>query len=179
MSKKEIDGEEVKPKKKKSVARRVLKITLITLLSLVLLLLLAVGVALYVVFTPEKVTKVVNTYADRFLNADVQFEKVDITFLSTFTDFYLTMDNGSIVSHAIAADAPDYSKSRDSLLGFESCRIQLDPVKYLKTKDVDIEEITFEGVTAYAYVTPTGTANWDIMLPSEPDTTESEFVIDD
>ncbi|MBR4198446.1 MAG: AsmA family protein [Bacteroidales bacterium] len=175
----ETAGKEQKPKKKKSVARRVVKITLITLLSLVLLLLLAVGVALYVVFTPEKVTKVLNTYADRFLNADVQFEKVDITFLSTFPDFYLTLDKGSIVSHAIAADAPDYSKSRDSLLAFQSCRIQLDPVKYLKTKDVDIEEITFDGVTAYAYVTPKGTANWDIMLPSEPDTTESEFVIDD
>lgn len=175
----ETVGKEEKPKKKKSVARRVVKITLITLLSLVLLVLIAVGVALYVVFTPEKVTKVVNTYADKYLNADVQFEKVDITFLSTFPNFYLTLDSGSIVSHAISDDAPNYSQRRDSLLAFQSCRIQLDPIKYLKTKDIDIDEISFDGVTAYAYVSPEGKANWDITLPSEPDTTTSEFVLED
>lgn len=170
---------EPKPKKKKSVVRRVLKITLITLLSLVMLLFVAVGVALYVVFTPEKVTKVVNTYADRFLNADVQFQQVDITFLSTFPNLYLTLDSGTIVSHALAADAPNYNQRRDSLLSFENCRIQLDPIKYLKTKDVDIEEIAFDGVAAYAYVTSAGKANWDIALPSEPDTAASEFELDD
>ena len=175
----ETVGKEQKPKKKKSVVRRVVKITLITLLSLILLVLLAVGVALYVVFTPEKVTKVVNTYADKFLNADVQFEKVDITFLSTFPDFYLTLDNGSIVSHAISEDSASYDQRRDSLLAFQSCRIQLDPIKYLKSEDIDIEEISFDGVTAYAYVSPEGKANWDITLPSEPDTTTSEFVLED
>ena len=159
-------GTEQKPKKKKSVVRRVIKITLITLLSLVLLVLIAVGVALYVVFTPEKVTKVVNTYADRFLNADVQFEQVDITFISTFPKFYLTLDSGSIVSHAISEDSAKYDQRRDSLLAFEACRIQLNPIKYLKTKDVDIEEITFDGVTACAYLSPEGKANWDITLPS-------------
>lgn len=172
-------GTEQKPKKKKSVARRVVKISLITLLSLVLLVLITVGVALYVVFTPEKVTKVVNTYADKYLNADVQFKKVDITFLSTFPNFYLTLDSGSIVSHAISEDSASYDQRRDSLLSFDACRIQLDPIKYLKTKDVDIAEITFDGVSAYAYVSPEGKANWDIALPSEPDTTETEFVLED
>ncbi len=175
----ENNEHEKQPKKKKSKWRKILKITLITLLSIVFLVLLAIGIALYVVFTPSKVTKVVNTYADRFLNADVNIQKVDITFLSTFPDFYLVLDSGSIVSHALDADAPNFGQKRDSLLCFDHCRIQLDPIKYLKNKAVDIEEITFEGVSAYAFVTPSGKANWNIALPSEPDTTESEFVIDD
>ena len=165
--------------KKKSALRKGIKITLISLLSIVLLLLIAIGLALYIVFTPQRVTKIVNTYADNFLNANVYFEQVDITFLSTFPDFYLTLNNGSIVSHAITDDAPNYNHKHDSLLCFDLCRIQLDPIKYLKNKDVDIEEISFEGVSAYAYITPNGTANYDITLPSQPDTTESMFVIDD
>lgn len=175
---KSID-KEIKKTKKKSVWRKALKITLITLLSLVLLVLIAVGVALYIIFSPQKVTKIVNTYADKFLNADVQFEQVDITFLSTFPDFYLTLNNGSIVSKAFADDAPAFAQKRDTLLCFDICRIQLDPVNYLKKKDLNIEEISFDGVTAYAYVTPEGSANWDIALPSEPDTTESVFAIDE
>lgn len=166
-------------KKKKSLWRKALKITLLTLLTLLFLVVVAVAVALYVIFTPEKVTGVINEYADDFLNADVQFENVDITFLSTFPTFYLNVNQGVVVSKALEQDSPEFNLSRDTLLCFSTCRIEIDPIKYLETKDLDIAELAFEGVSAHAYVDSTGKANWDMMLPSEPDTTASEFVLED
>ncbi len=166
-------------KDKKSPWRKALKITLLVLLVLFFLLVVAVSVALYVIFTPQKITDAINRYADDFLNADVQFENVDITFLSTFPTFYLNVNDGVVVSKALEQDSPDFSRTRDTLLRFSTCRMELDPVEYLKTKDLNVAELAFEGVSAYAFVDSAGKANWDIMLPSEPDTTETEFLLED
>ena len=65
-------------KKAASIVAKTMKVISIALLSLVLLVGIVVGVALYIVFTPEKTTKIVNHYANELLNADVNFKNIDI-----------------------------------------------------------------------------------------------------
>ena len=161
------------------VVAKTMKVIGITLLSLVLLVGIVVGAALYIVFTPEKTTKIVNHYANELLNADVNFNNIDITFLSTYPDFYLTINDGNIVSKAFKQEGKPFPEAKDSLLSFTACRIKLDPVKYLQTKDVEINNIALEGINAFVLTDETGKANWEIFPPSEEDTTTTDFVLED
>ena len=131
-------------KKIASVVVKTVKVISITLLSLVLLIGITVGTVLYIVFTPEKTTKIVNHYANELLNADVNFNNIDITFLSTYPDFYLTINDGNIVSKAFKQEGRPFPEAKDSLLSFAACRIKLNPIKYLQTKDIDIDDMTIE-----------------------------------
>ena len=47
-----------------------LKITLISLASLFLVIAIAISVALFCIFSPSKLAKIVNSQADRFLTCD-------------------------------------------------------------------------------------------------------------
>ena len=174
----EIDKD--KPsKKKRSIGGRIIKAVLITVFSVVLLIGIAVSAALYIVFTPEKTTKLINHYANELLNADVHFGNLDITFLSTYPDFYLTINDGTIVSKTFEQSGNPFPEVRDSLLSFAACSIKLDPMKYLETKDLEISNIVFENINAYVYTDETGKANWQIFPPSEEDTTTTDFVLED
>ena len=166
-------------KKKRSTGRKIIKGFLITLLSVVLLVAIVVGAALYIVFTPEKTTKIVNHYANELLNAEVHFDNFDITFLSTYPDFYLTINDGTIVSKAFEQSGNTFPDAKDSLLSFAACSIKLDPVKYLQTKDLEIDNIELKDIRAYVYTDTDGNANWQIFPPSEEDTTTSEFILDE
>ena len=61
-----------------------LKITLISLLSLVGLFLLAICFLLWSVFSPARLTKLVNEEAPNFLNCDFHIDKADLTLFKTF-----------------------------------------------------------------------------------------------
>ena len=143
-------------KKKRSTGRKIIKGFLITLLSVVLLVAIVVGAALYIVFTPEKTTKIVNHYANELLNAEVHFDNFDITFLSTYPDFYLTINDGTIVSKAFEQSGNTFPDAKDSLLSFAACSIKLDPVKYLQTKDLEIDNIELKDIRAYVYTDTDG-----------------------
>ena len=174
----DIDKKEHK-KKKHSIAKKIAKIIFIPLAVIILLIAIAVGTTLYMVFTPEKTTKIVNHFANELLNADVNFQNIDITFLSTYPDFYLTINEGNIVSKAFEKTAEKYPTAKDSLLSFSSCRIKLDPIKYLETKDLEINTIYLDGIKAFVFTDSTGKANWEIFPLSEEDTTTTEFILED
>lgn len=76
--------------------KRALKITFISMLSLIVIVLSAIAVAVNFVFTPEKLTPVVNQIANRTLNAQVEIGSVELTFFSSFPDFELKISDGRI-----------------------------------------------------------------------------------
>ena len=63
-----------------------LKITLISLDSLIGVLLIVVAVALWLVFTPSQLTKIVNRLATNYVNCETHFGKVNLTLFKTFPD---------------------------------------------------------------------------------------------
>ena len=72
---------------KKSLGKRVLKWTLWSLLALVVLILVGVTIAIHFIFTPAKLTPLVEKTAKEYLNAEVHFGNIELTFFSTFPDF--------------------------------------------------------------------------------------------
>ena len=63
---------------------KALKIIGWTLLGIVLPVVVAVTIACYIVFTPERLTPIARNVADKFITCEYEIGEVDLTFFSTF-----------------------------------------------------------------------------------------------
>ena len=73
--------------------KKPLKIGLISVGSVILLLAIAVTIALFSIFSPSKLAKIVNSQADKFITCDFHIDKVGLTFFKTFPKIGLDMEN--------------------------------------------------------------------------------------
>ena len=147
---------------------RVLKWLLISVLILVAVVSAVVGIVLNVVFTPEKLTPLVEKYADEYLNADVRFNSIDLTFFSTFPNFGVDIEDGSMVTKVFQDTSRGDSlfARTDSLVSFKRCHVVVNPMALLKRQSVVIRRIMLEQPNIYAYIDTNGVPGWDIMRPS-------------
>lgn len=146
---------------KKSV-KKALKITAISLASVLAVLLLAVAVAIYFVFTPQKITPVVLNAANNNLRAHLDMESVELTFFSTFPRFGLKLTDGTLVSKAIRDSA---WQRTDTLVTFKKAVVVVNPFDYLAQNKINIYRLALDSANLYAFKGKDGVANWDIMLP--------------
>lgn len=115
------------------------------------------------------VAQMVTKYAQRMLCAELKVEQVSFTAFSHFPSVGVKLTNGSIVSKSHLKDSVEYSRTpaqADSLVSFKEFTVLFNPVKLLGGR-VEIHGIILNAPHAYAYVSPTGCANWDILLPAE------------
>lgn len=151
---------------------RLLKYFLISLLVLVLLVAASIGIVLNFIFTPEKLTPIVEKSANQFLNAEVHFDSIELTFFSTFPDFGLEIRNGSVVTKVFqdTSGRENVYAATDSLMSFKRCRLTVNPMAYLSNKEVIVKELRLEEPHIYAYIDTNGVPGWDMVRVSEPDT---------
>lgn len=142
------------------------KITWITLGSLLGLVVVTVAVALWLVFTPSKLTKIVNSLAGKFITCDAHFENVDLTLLSTFPDAGLRIDNVVIVN-------PMEGAPSDTLAFIGSLTVGIDAKAFIKENKVIVHQVALDDAMANLYIAKDGQSNFDIFPPSD-DTTQKE-----
>ncbi|WP_302345853.1 hypothetical protein, partial [uncultured Duncaniella sp.] len=68
--------------------KKIAKVVALAILAVVLLLLAVITVAVNYL-RPEKLTPIVERYANEYLNAEVGIDRIDISFWSTFPRFDL------------------------------------------------------------------------------------------
>ena len=111
---------------KKSLGKRVLKWTLWSLLALVVLILVGVTIAIHFIFTPAKLTPLVEKTAKEYLNAEVHFGNIELTFFSTFPDFGIQLDDASVISGTFRdSTANSEPTMQDSLMNIKSCLLTI------------------------------------------------------
>lgn len=147
------------------------KITWIALGSLLGLVVVTVVVALWLVFTPSKLTKIVNGLVGNFITCDAKFGNVDLTLLSTFPDAGLKIENVVIVNPG-KGPIVDY-KQNDTVAKIGSLTVGIDVKAFLKENKVIVHQVVLEDATANLFIDSLGTANFDIF-PKSDDTTSSE-----
>lgn len=150
-----------------------LKATLITLGSLLGLAVVTVAVALWLVFTPSQLTKIVNSLAGRFVTCETHFGRVNLTLFRTFPDAGLVINDVYVVN-------PLEGAPTDTVASIGSLTVGVDVKKYLKEKEVIVHQVLLDKVQANLYTDSLGNANYDIFPHSdkEKDTTESTFSLD-
>lgn len=148
------------PKKKKSLLRRILKWTGITFLVLIIFLIAAPFLF------KKQIVQFVKDTANEQLNAKVNFGEFDLTLLSSFPDFTLSIDSVSI------ANTGDFDG--DTLLYAKNLTVGLNLMSVIKGDKYEIHSIVIDQPRIHALVLKDGKANWDIAKPS----TDSSGVVD-
>ncbi len=147
------------------------KITWIALGSLLGLVVVTVAVALWLVFTPSKLTKIVNGLVGNFITCDAKFGNVDLTLLSTFPDAGLKIEDVVIVNPGKGPVTEGVQNDTVAKIG--SLTVGIDVKAFLKENKVIVHQVVLEDATANLFIDSLGTANFDIF-PKSDDTTSSE-----
>ena len=141
--------------------KKALKIFGITLGSIVILLALVIGLALWVVFTPERLTPIVRNVAKEYVKCEHTIGKVELTFFSTFPHFGLSLDSITVVNPT--AGAPS-----DTVAHIPHAVLSVDVLAFLNEKTLSIPALSLPDLQANIYVAADGTANYDVLaLPTD------------
>ncbi len=148
------------PKKKKSLFRRILKWTGITFLLLLILIIAAPFLF------KKQIIQLVKDKTNESINAKVNFGEFDLTLISSFPDFSLSVDNISV------ANIGDFEG--DTLLFAKNLTVGLNLMSVIKGEQYKINTITINQPRIHALVLKNGKANWDVTKPSTDTTAASK-----
>ena len=146
--------------------KRVWKIIGITLGSLLGVVLLVIGVALWLVFTPERLTPIVRQVADEVITCEHEIGEVELTFFSTFPDFGLRAEGLTIVN-------PTEGAQSDTLLSAPEVVATVDVMAFLRDENLIVKELSLRDAAVNAYLSADGKTNFDVFALPE-DTTATE-----
>lgn len=150
--------------------KKILGIGLISLASVIVLLTIAIAVVVNWVLTPEKVTPLVNQYANEYLDAEVKVEKVDLTFFSSYPRVELLLEKGQVISKVHRDSC--FGKT-DSLLRFNRCRVQLNLKAYLTKKRLVLREVELDSLRTYLFTDTAGVSNFQVFTSNTSDAADT------
>lgn len=146
--------------------KRALKIFGITLGSTIGFILLVLAVALWVLFTPARLTPIVRDVASHYVKCEHEIGKVELTFFSTFPHFGLAVDSVLLVNAVDGA-------ANDTLLAAPKLVAAVD-VAGLMQKKLHVSELLLSDIQANIFVDSLGASNWDVFnLPSDTTTEDT------
>ena len=123
----------------------------------------------FLLLTPKHLTPMVNKYCTEFLNAKVTFDTVYVSLFEEFPKVSIKLVKGEVISYALQSDSiflTIHPKSADTLIRFNELMLSLNAKDLLQSK-INIERIRISQPCIYAYISPSGVANFDIIAPSD------------
>ena len=148
-----------------------LKITLISLLSLLGLFLLTVCFVLWSVFSPARLTKLVNQEAPKFLNCNFHIDKADLTLFKTFPHVGIDL-------HGLLLLNPVYGAPTDTLLHVKHCTASLNIRELLNDKHIAIRDFHLQEGNANLFTNPVGQTNYNVFKTTSDTTSEFVYTVD-
>ena len=141
--------------------KKALKIFAVALSSIIGLVLLVIGLAVWVVFTPERLTPIVREVANEYVQCEHTIGKVELTFFSTFPRFGLSIDSVMLIN-------PIEGAPKDTVVAIPQMKVSLDVMDMLEKQTVTVNELRLPDVVANIYVDGEGRANYDVVaLPAD------------
>ncbi|MDD4848629.1 MAG: hypothetical protein PHR53_07705, partial [Bacteroidales bacterium] len=149
--------------------KKILKIIGITLASIVGVILIVFAVASWLIFTPEKLTSMVNKQLPNYITCPTNFEKVDLTLFKTFPNVGLEINKLLVLN-------PKNGSPSDTVAYVESCVVSLNLMEFLNNDAIIIKDVSLNNSFANVYIDKDGSSNLDIFpTDDEVDTTSSSL----
>jgi len=153
------------------------KIALISLGSLLALIIVVIAVACWLLFTPAKLTPIVNNLASDYILCENHFGKVHLSLFKTWPDIGLEVEDVVLVNPYQVP--PDHILSPnaihdDTLARVKSLTVGLDLKAFIKNGSVIVHQVRLDDTKANLYTAPDGWSNLDIFPPSQPDNDNAE-----
>ena len=146
------------------------KIALISLGSLLGVIVIAVVVVCWLLFTPSRLTSIVNKLADEHILCENHFEKVDLSLFKTWPNVGVEVENVVLVNpYELPADNALAAKAvqNDTLACVRSLTVGLDLKAFLKDRSIIVRQLRVDDVVANLYTAPDGWSNLDIFSKGE------------
>ncbi|ASB47702.1 AsmA family protein [Alkalitalea saponilacus] len=160
--------------------KRYIKPAIITVLSILVVLFIIISVALWLVFTPERLTPIVRNQAEKHMPYQTEIGEVELTFFSTFPQFGLRVNDLTILS-------PYSGATNDTLLHAGQFTGIIDFKAWWKNDQVVIEKIVLKNGLVNLFTDSTGNSNFSLFLDEnekikdetdEKEKSDSEFSFD-
>lgn len=151
--------------------KKALKIGLISLASLILVIAIVVSIALFSIFSPSKLAKMVNNQADKFLTCEFHIDNVGLTFFKTFPKIGLDLEN-------VVLKNPQNANISDTLLYVKNCVAALNIRELIKNKHVEINDFSLNEGLANLYIDEAGNGNFYVFRSNPNDTSSFDYTID-
>ena len=155
----------------KNPMKKLLKYFLIFLISVFSLGFVAAGIAVWIVFTPAKITPIVRNQAEKFLVCQTEIGEIELTFFSTFPRFGLKAEKVILVN-------PVANSPSDTLLKVDKVTGVLDLKAFIRNGQILLSDISLLNATVSAFVDAGGKSNFDILTGGngENDQQDNEFI---
>ena len=146
---------------------RALKIIAWTLAGIVLTVVAVVCIAMYLIFTPERLTPIARQVADKYVVCDHEIGEVDLTFFSTFPCFGASVKDVVIINPVTGAQS-------DTVLAVPELVVALDLMNAIKG-DIYIKQCRLKDAQANIYIAADGLTNYNVLaLPESEETPEED-----
>lgn len=153
--------------------KRWIKIASITLGSLLALIIAIVSLTCYLIFTPARLTSIVNKVASQYLTCDMQVGKIDLTLFSSFP-------NASLLLRDVALVNPCKGEVSDTVAAIQHCEAVLDIKDLLEENTITLRRLHLNGGTANLLVKEDGSSNFMVFAmdtTAVEDTTSTDLAI--
>lgn len=146
------------------------KIALISLGSLIGTIAIVVAVVCWLLFTPARLTSIVNKLSDKYLLCENHFGKVSLSLFKTWPDAGLEVEDVVLINpyrlpegNALAANAVQ----NDTLARIKSLTVGIDLKTFLKDRSIIVRQIRLDDTYANLYTASDGWSNLDIFAPGD------------
>ena len=126
---------------------------------LILFLLIIATISIVPLIYKEDIIKLIKQQSDHHINADLSFDDLDLSLLSTFPSMSLEIDNLTISGKDTFQDL--------KLLELNSLRIKLDLWKIIIDSEYEIKSISLDEPKIHIKVLANGLANYDIYKSTD------------
>ena len=147
--------------------KRAFKIIGWTLLGLVLTVVIVACVAIYIVFTPERLTPIARQAAAKYITCEHEIGEVDLTFFSTFPRFGLRADGLLLIN-------PKAGAQNDTVVAAEQLIATVDVMEFINNKNLHVHEAILNNARVNFFIAQDGTTNMTDIFVSSPDTTKED-----
>ena len=149
--------------------KKALKITGITLACLVGLVLIVVGIALAMVTSSGRLTKMVKHYAPQFVNCEMELERANLTLFKTFPNVGVDIEHVALIN-------PMEGSPSDTLANIDVLTVALDIKKLVKEKKIELRQCVLEKAFVNIYTDSAGNSNLNVFNTKEnTDSTHVSF----
>ena len=147
--------------------KKFIKIFSITIVSLLALFLIIVTIALWLVFTPERLTPIVRKQADKYIACKSEFGEVELTFFSTFPNIGIKVKELALIN-------PVEGASYDTLVRVNKLVGVVDAAAWWKSNELKLIGLELTGGSVNIFSDSLGNTNYAIMTTDTTSLTEPE-----
>ena len=151
------------------------KIALISVGSLLGIIVVAVAVLCWLLFTPARLTSIVNGLASNYITCEYHLGKVGLSLFKTWPDVGVEVKDVVLVNpYQIPADNALAASMvhDDTLARVSSLTVGLDLKAFLKDRAVVVHQIRLDDTKANLYTAPDGWSNLDVFVTSDKEEEE-------